>query len=86
MLNVHYPGLTITFKAAHHYAVACPTSSIYLTKNRLLLVPKPIPTELKFRNLQTTQFLLDSDPLKPSSKVEESVLSFKETLKNETFL
>ena len=83
MLNVRYPGLTITFKAAHHYAVACPTSSIYLTKNRLLLVPKPILTELKFRNLQTTQFLSDSDPLKPSSKVEESVLSFKETLKNE---
>lgn len=33
--------------------------------------------------LQTTNALRDNDPLKPSSKVEESVLAFKEDLKKE---
>ncbi len=46
----------------------------------------PIKPELylvQCRTLQTTNFLCDNDPLKPSSKVEESVLAFKEDLKKE---
>lgn len=38
---------------------------------------------VQFRNFQTTTNLCDNDPLKPSSKVEESVRAFKEDLKKE---
>lgn len=37
----------------------------------------------RVRNFQTTSSVWDSDPLKPSSKVEESVLALKEELKKQ---
>lgn len=38
---------------------------------------------MQYRSFQTTSFLQDNDPLKPSSRVEESLLAFKEDLKKE---
>lgn len=38
---------------------------------------------MQYRSLQTTNIVWDNDPLKPSSKVEASVLAFKEDLKKE---
>ena len=43
----------------------------------------PAVAALQFRSVQSSLTLWDADPLKPSSKVEESVLAIKEDLKKD---
>ncbi|KZS05971.1 putative LETM1 and EF-hand domain-containing protein anon-60Da [Daphnia magna] len=65
------------------YSSAAHRAAFSLSENKNSLYVKSEFLTVHCRSLQTTSFRSDNDPLKPSSKVEESVLAFKEDLKKE---